>query len=336
MQHKKRTLKERAKKEKTLSIKERSKIHRERKKRYYQELEKKVADLEEENRQLRAKLVRSLGEKDLGAGLGAGEKGSAQVLQEEEKNVYELYPKIIENNPSQFRMSMYETSRDLQGAFGTERVKVLKSAFNSIVENCIPSFFKVLLCAFNYIPCDRFFPLLRDRSKKHRSMYKFYRSEVPDKVYKNSTDASAGENSPSTEEIPDNTKILSQSCNAKELHQRRFRIEQALYSYPFSESVIDCWTKVGKKTRDYLKEVKHTIKDLVSVRNKLLRILSGLHDDFFESSMYESFTAQDVSTFGKLCCDLKGSDLLDPFMLYELKKPHSEEREEDEISWIGV
>ena len=87
--------------------------------------------------------------------------------------MYDILPGIIQSNPSQFRMSMYETSREIEGAYGEERVKVLKKAFNRIIECCLPLSSKVLLSASSYLQRGKLLSLMRKRSKGDLNIYKF-------------------------------------------------------------------------------------------------------------------------------------------------------------------
>lgn len=137
---KKRVRKARTKKEHTLSVKERSKIHRERKKQYYLDLEQKVSVLESENKQLKARIA----ELEFST-KGEEIKEENEKLVREEDFMYKVLPKMIEKNSDQFRMSLYESSRDSQGAYGDERVKTIKTSFNKIIEAVIPQTFKALL-----------------------------------------------------------------------------------------------------------------------------------------------------------------------------------------------
>ncbi|CAI2369570.1 unnamed protein product [Moneuplotes crassus] len=330
------------KKKDTLSLKERSKIHRERKKKYYQDLEEKVKILEEENRKLKAKIIFLSQQapariEELEVLESKDKNNEADVsLNREENFVHQILPDMIKKKPHDFRMSLFENLRDNQGAYGSERIKLLKNSFSKIIECCVPMTFKLLLCAFTYTGGPKLITILRDKRKNNRSSYKYYKSTVD---VKSKEEKKAD---PSSAELPPH---LLSYCNKGLIHElpehlaklnTRVRIEEAFYRYPFSQGVIDCWSKNGIPTRDYLFEIRDCIQDLVKIRNKMLNCLKNLHNEFFTSGMYKSFTKDDIVAFSKMGAELKGSDLVDPFTLYQLRRREEEEDvyQDDEISWF--
>ena len=54
-------------------------------------------------------------------------------LIEEEKFFVEGIPEIFDKNPDKFRYTMFEQSRESIGCYGTDRIKVLKEAFRTII-----------------------------------------------------------------------------------------------------------------------------------------------------------------------------------------------------------
>ena len=68
---------------------------------------------------------------------------------EEEKYEHSTIPKLIDNNPDTFRLTMIAQIRESIGTFGTERVRLLKNAFKVIIDNVIPLGVKSYLALFN-------------------------------------------------------------------------------------------------------------------------------------------------------------------------------------------
>lgn len=130
--------------------------------------------------------------------------------------------------------------------------------------------------------------MLRDSSQNERSQYKFYRSNRDSKqdikdYYGNTIKKNAFT-------IPDDP----------EWESKRKKIEQIFYKHPFSESIIESWRKIGFQTKELLFKLKGNIKDLVKVRNKMLGNMKRLHNNFFDSGMYKSYTQQDIISFSNI------------------------------------
>mmetsp|Transcript_26049 Transcript_26049/g.23057 ORF Transcript_26049/g.23057 Transcript_26049/m.23057 type:complete len:102 (-) Transcript_26049:336-641(-) len=90
----------------------------------------------------------------------------------------EQLPEIIKKNPDQFRMSMYEQTRAIQGPNGTERIKVLKQAFNTIINSALSPHFKNLLCIFNYYSLGKVLNFMKSKGQKGEKTYKYYHSSL--------------------------------------------------------------------------------------------------------------------------------------------------------------
>ncbi|CAI2376409.1 unnamed protein product [Moneuplotes crassus] len=301
--NRKRNIKERAKKEQTLSAKERSKIHRERKKKYYEDLERRVHELEEENRKLKATI-------QISSNASPTTDPLAQLLREE-NFMYCGLPKVISQNPEQFRMSMFETCRESEGPNGSCRVQVLKNSFNKIINNCMSLNYKVSLAILNHFESKKIFEIARDKTRNDRSQYKYYRADSKDQgMGKESSDGTDNESN------------------------HRYIISSLLYKYPFSEKLIERWINISPKTEKFCFTMRKLVKSLIRVRNRMLRTMKEVHEVFFESKMYEGFDKQDVANYYSLCNDFKGTEVLDPLYLFQLnpKSPDDEDYRNDEIS----
>ncbi|CAI2375027.1 unnamed protein product [Moneuplotes crassus] len=300
---KKRVKKERAKKEQTLSAKERSKIHRERKKKYYEDLERRVHELEEENRKLKATIQASSNASPTNDPLAQ--------LYREENFMYCSLPKIIRQNPDQFRMSMFETYRNSEGPHGSCRVQVLKNSFNKIINNCMSLNYKVSLAILNHFESKKIFEIARDKTRNDRSQYKYYRADSKDQNL---------------------TKESSDDSENKSSHRKI--IETLLYKYSFSEKLIERWINISSKTEKFCFTMRKLVKSLIRVRNKMFTAMKEAHEIFFENKMYEGFNKEDVANYYSLSNDFKGTEVLDPLHLFQLnpKSPDAEDYKNDEIS----
>ncbi|CAI2373117.1 unnamed protein product [Moneuplotes crassus] len=303
--NKKRVIKERAKKEQTLSAKERSRIHRERKKKYYDDLERRVHELEEENRKLKERIK-------MIASNTSPKIDPLSQLHQEENFMYRVLPKVISQNPDQFRMSMYETGRDIEGPNGSLRVKVIKDAFRKIIDNCMSPHMKFPLAAFTHIEPKKVYSTLKDIARNNRVPYKYYRAD--------------NENQGQGE--------MQSSHLGEKVSAHRYFMESLLYKYPFSERMVDCWIYISPRTKKFCFTMRKLVKNLVKVRNQMLNAMKEIHKCFFEAKMYESYTKQDLVNIHLLSNDLKGSEVIDPLHLFQLspKSPDTEDYKNDEIS----
>ncbi|CAI2376447.1 unnamed protein product [Moneuplotes crassus] len=292
--NKKRVIKERAKKDKTLSVKERSKIHRQRKKKYYEDLERRVEELEEENKKLKAS-IQAISKMSPTNDL-------LTKLQQEEDFMYCVLPKIVTQNPDQFRMSMYETCRDAEGPYGSLRIQVIKDSFRKIIDNLMPLNFKVLLAAFSHVETKKLFDMARDKIRNDRILSKYYRAHT--------------RNQDTVNKCEERTE---KRC------RNRYFIESSFYKYPFSEAVISCWSKVTNRTKKFCFTMRKLVKNLLKIRNQMLNEMKDIHNCFFEAKMYESYSKQDLINFSALCNEFKGTEIIEPSYLYELENKSSDD-----------
>ena len=126
-----------------LNNKERARLHRERKRFYYQEIESEVQELREKIRLLteeNEKLKEEIKEKSLW--VCSDKHGKTWILDEktnekefnkdlerliqEEKFAYEEIPKMLKNNPEKVRYTLIDQTKETMGSYGTARIKFLK------------------------------------------------------------------------------------------------------------------------------------------------------------------------------------------------------------------
>ena len=106
---------------------------------------------------------------------------------------------------------------------------------------------------------------------------------------------------------------------------------ETLISLPnYTKEFIDNWHRHLPVVRKGLFQVKDTIKDLVKVRNKLLRSLQVVNEFVDESS--RSFTKYDFAEMAKMSTKAQSQQLFNPYDLYSLRKRFKTEEDEYEIN----
>lgn len=240
--------------------------------------------------------------------------GTKQKLIEEEKFINEELPKILDNNPDQFRYTMFERSRDLCGCYGTERVKVLRHAFRTIIQNILPLQFKVYLAMFTQSTIPKLIKLGRDKNKYNRRHYKFRRV--------------------STMENDTNTDINKPQLSEKSAGLEE-SIEEILDEFSFTDNILDHWERTAGQFHTNLKTLRGYVQKLVKTRNKILTLLKTMHEYFYDSDMYKGYSKKDISELGKLCQRMKGSSYVSPHNLWMVSKKTTaeDEYEDDQLSW---
>jgi len=92
-----------------------------------------------------------------------------------------------------------------------------------------------------------------------------------------------------------------------------------LYKYTFSQSLIDKWEAVGEEPHQYLRNIQNYVHQIIQVRNKFFKQLREMEDHFYNCSIYQSYTRDDMKQLIQLSSDLKGSDIITPHNLWHLK-----------------
>ena len=129
-----------------MTAKERAKNYRKRKNQYYDELETKCDQLVEENMVLKDENRRL---REILSLNGFHNHLDVTKAVEDQKYVSFTIPKLIDKDPENFRLTQVAQVRDHTGMYGTERVKTIKSAFNVILDNVVPTGVKSYLALFN-------------------------------------------------------------------------------------------------------------------------------------------------------------------------------------------
>ncbi|CAI2359701.1 unnamed protein product [Moneuplotes crassus] len=157
-----------------LSGKERARIHRKRKKLYYEGLESenktlklKIGELEQKIESLEKALE---GAKDNPVNNAIIKKLSNSAfspvklpeisnlikLKMSEEFKYEEFPKMVQENPTKVKDIKVETIDDSVGIYGKERIQYLKDQFKNIIDNIVPFEIKICLLLFDHIPLSKF------------------------------------------------------------------------------------------------------------------------------------------------------------------------------------
>lgn len=262
------------------SAAERARLHRAKKKKYYEELENQIRDLEKENfilKQENCILKEQLKNRNTPDN---NFRNPLIDLIEEEKFEYEILPKMIEENPDQFRFTLYERSRDLVHSYGALRVKVLKAAFRTIINNLIAPRYKVIaLIAFHTTP-QRLLKLYNKKQAGKVSIYKFKR--VPADTLQQVEESSVKHSSSNSE------KTLSKDGrNNTSEDIRDQKIEDFLLKYDFSETLTKDWVRTATKITPLYRNLRTYVQNLIKARNKILTTLKAMQDAYFTTDFYK-------------------------------------------------
>lgn len=80
---------------------------------------------------------------------------------------------MIDNEPEKFRLSLYVSILQKYGVFGSERIKLLKDCFKTIIDEIFPIDSKFYVALNNEIPFKEVIKIERDKIKHNRKSYKF-------------------------------------------------------------------------------------------------------------------------------------------------------------------
>lgn len=72
---------------------------------------------------------------------------------------------------------MFAQSRDVMGLFGSERIKTLKQAFRTIIDNALPLELRSILGVFNEVKPSKLIKLMKD-ANKYNTTYKFMKEST--------------------------------------------------------------------------------------------------------------------------------------------------------------
>lgn len=160
-----------------LSCKERSKIHRERKKRYYLELEKKVETLELEVQTLRVENEELKNQKNVNRVLQNPPENDFPSFLDEERSDFEEFPEFFSETPVFQKEIMLSENKGKYESYNADRVNLLKQAFRTIIDNIIPVPQKSAFLMFTETSLPKIMKCWRNKDQ-HRKPYKFYRDEI--------------------------------------------------------------------------------------------------------------------------------------------------------------
>ena len=168
-----------------MSNSQRAKLHRDRKKQYYTEIENEVQQLRDQVRQLNQEnetLKHSLSnmkqcrcneeikeEKLIGNSEENQYKEVADIskdlqsLLDEEKFAYEEIPKMLRNNPEKVRYTLIDHTKEVMGTYGSARIKLLKTAFRTIIEHIVSLESKLGIVTLDAIPFSKLVRTMQTR-----------------------------------------------------------------------------------------------------------------------------------------------------------------------------
>ncbi|CAI2369007.1 unnamed protein product [Moneuplotes crassus] len=275
-----------------LSGKERAKIHRERKKKYYEDLEVDNNKLKIEIKDLKAEVIKQ-----------------AKIIEDLEckiadanhsKIVKELKPDIKLPQLSTFfnitKEEMKENPADSQGinkpyceskednqkaielgtfAAETKRIQLMKKSFRGIIDNILPRESQMMLVLFEYVPVSKFIRM------KNLSRYKY---------------------------------LDRKSVGIPELDEF---IEKYL-----SNTLIEFIEAFGKRYLKTLQEIRRLTRKLVYIRNKLLQTLASLSelDQEAESCPDAPFTKKDRKNIYAHCQQMGDSSVFSKKLVWHIEQ----------------
>ena len=70
---------------------------------------------------------------------------------------------MIDNEPEKFRLSLYAGIIQKYGPFGSERIKLLKDSFKTIIEEILPIDFKFYVAIMNEYPIKEIIKSQREK-----------------------------------------------------------------------------------------------------------------------------------------------------------------------------
>jgi len=114
------------------------------------------------------------------------------------------------------------------------------------------------------------------------------------------------------------------------------KLEELIYKYAFSDSLIEKWENIGEEALNYLATLKQYVHELLKVRNKFFSLLRKMQEHYYAANIYQGYTKDDMKKLIQISFDLKGSEMITPHSLWGLKKVEGskpfDEYEDDEMS----
>ncbi|CAI2369709.1 unnamed protein product [Moneuplotes crassus] len=287
-----------------ISGKERAKLHRERKKKYYQSLEKENATMKIEIKELKERLEvyeketlrpKSIQNDDLVdrismvSRLSQSETAKLEKLHKEDQYALKSLPKMYRKDESTVKYSSIENTKDTRGAFGSERVELLRELFKSFLENILPLENKGALYLFDKIPLARCIRAMKHDRNKFANGKTITGNEIVDKIL--------------------NTKM--------------------------SKNFLEFSKNHGKRHQKLVSEIRRLVKSLVKVRNKIFNCLNELQNFRINMKNAEevSFSKEDQIKLFEMFSELEKEGCFDIHTIWQLEKKQGEEyRDEAELS----
>ncbi|CAI2372506.1 unnamed protein product [Moneuplotes crassus] len=287
-----------------ISGKERAKLHRERKKKYYQSLEKENAVMKVEIKELKERLEvyeketlrpKSIQNDDLVdrismvSRLSQSETAKLEKLHKEDQYALKSLPKMYRKDESTVKYSSIENTKDTRGAFGSERVELLRELFKSFLENILPYESKGAIYLFDHIPMARILRAMKHDRNKFANGEKITGNKIVDKIL--------------------NTKM--------------------------SKNLAQFMKNHGKRLQKLNHEIRRLVKSLVKARNRLFNSLQTLHNFRIDLKTAEEmcFEKEDQIKIFEMFSELEREGCFDIHTIWQLQKRQGEEyRDEAELS----
>ena len=106
-------------------------------------------------------------------------------LKKEEDFLLNIIPNMIDNEPEKFRLSLYVGIIQKYGTYGSERIKLLKDSFKTIIEEIFPIDFKFYVAIMNEASIKEIIKSQREKIKYNRKPYKFCKESTDESIMDN-------------------------------------------------------------------------------------------------------------------------------------------------------
>mmetsp|Transcript_19318 Transcript_19318/g.17136 ORF Transcript_19318/g.17136 Transcript_19318/m.17136 type:complete len:323 (-) Transcript_19318:45-1013(-) len=283
-----------------LSNKERAKMHRQRKKQFYLQLEtdnkqlkQDLINLKELNKRLEDRLAVFINNSSVKDSAKGEESEALSEVGEEVKFIkkyesanliklkrteyfhYYILPRLCMENPEKIKLSLVEQNREEIGAYGDARVSFLKEQFNNIIENIVPTEMKFALMLGDFIPVSKFVRMARSKCNKFQ----------PNK--------------------------LANSAFGR-----------GILKITWSDRCLEFFKVSGTKYVNLMREVRENIQELVKLRNKTLNTLQdfikcNVKENFYTNYPYSKF---DIASFAENMLKLQKENVFNKFDLFKIRK----------------
>ena len=99
-------------------------------------------------------------------------------LNDDEEYVSVNIPEIIKKDPNRFKFTMLDETKNSIGFFGEKRIKLLKLAFKTIIDNIVPEYINGYMALLNHKPYNKLLQVTKS-TKSDSKPYKYFKPSEP-------------------------------------------------------------------------------------------------------------------------------------------------------------